>query len=57
MTCEHCGEFLKHAPWCIVENVQTFYAYSIVANPRVMIEQDLAFLKKMHIDWNAEACQ
>lgn len=52
--CEHCGEIVKHAPWCLTENLRVYYAYEIVVDSRALTEPDLTFLKVMHVAWVPE---
>jgi hypothetical protein len=31
--CWHCGEVIRHEPWCITQNLGVLYAYQVVSDP------------------------
>lgn len=52
--CGHCGEVIRHEPWCMTQNSDVLYAYRIIANPSSMNTGDRLILHALGVSWTAK---
>ena len=51
--CSHCGEVIRHEPWCITQNARVHYAYQVVSDPCHMTRRDRLILYALGVAWTA----